>query len=164
MFRASDFSNVLVSVGGILIMSEIDSVFGFAFKIHLETYYLEEILEQQNFMEFKCTKKQKELSYLWIMTLFSINFLGAFFLSAYMGSTVCPNFDDFLKQYLNGALYNKGKFWLFMSFLLNILYIFWTLIPFASIRLLDELLDKETDFYEEGEQDIEEVKKELLNT
>ena len=99
VFRASDFSNILISMMGILIMSEIDTIFGLGFKIHLETYHIE-ILEDKSFMTFKCTKRQKEIAYLWILILFTINFLGAFFLSAYMGSTVCPNFEEFLKQYL----------------------------------------------------------------
>ena len=75
------------------------------------------------------------------MILFSINFLSTLFLSAYMGSTVCPNFEDFSKQYLKGSLYDKRKFLIFLTFFFNALYVMWAVFPFLSIQFVSEMIE-----------------------
>ena len=122
LYLKRQFVDCLIDLSALLIVNEIDNIFGKFFMMHLKTFH-EDVISRENFLKFESTKKHKQVAYYYCMGyLFFMYFHDN--LSFYLNKCYnCLDFDQFyetyyiLKQYYkpNAFYQTVGWIWYVMK-------------------------------------------------
>lgn len=119
-----------------LLINELDLILGFVFVQYFETYY-PEFAYHANFMKFKRTQREAEITYIWCsvnLVIFTAMQILKFFK---FKNFECPDFDDFHKDFDKYRKSFNGYSTLnFLLMTLTYFSYFWNFVQFISIIIL----------------------------
>ena len=67
--------NVLINMGAILVINEMDEIYGKLLVMHIRTYY-NDVINQDDFLKFQCEEKDLEVSYIYCLSFIVVTMVN----------------------------------------------------------------------------------------